>query len=180
MLEYYPIYGDFQDGKLSTIIQFYAIPVAYDNNNYYNSKTGIYSYKHTRLYEGYDGYAFKTQLDAEYNGLRNGLTMALKEDCTHIVLHTNASKVIDNILDACNDDSESESSTVSVLSLETQDLHDIVMELLYEFDSIGFSCLEPNILVQFEEYVQNMSQMSSALKGMALTNNTSGTDYEMM
>ena len=167
MVEYYPIYGDFKDGKQSTIIQFYAVPADSYLNNYHQSKTGIYSWNHARLYESYDMSAFKDQRAAEYNALRNGLVVALREGHTHVVLHTNASKLIENILAEVNADDEDDSNSISSnMSIETHDLHDIVMDLLYECDSVGFHQFEPRVLVEFEQYVSNMLTMTSSIKAV--------------
>jgi ribonuclease HI len=174
-MSYVPLRGDFTDESNSVIVQFYSVPYAdnynysYDNIMCYNSKVALYSPMQTRLGESYDMHPFKTQILAEYNALRIGLTNAIKMDITNIVLNTDSQRLLDHIIEAYIDDSESESSTLSILSLDAEDLHDEVIDLLDEFDIVAYRYLSRHTMLQFEDHVNSYMRMNNSFKSMGVS-----------
>jgi ribonuclease HI len=146
----------------------------------YNSKVALYSPAQTRMGESYDMHPFKTPLLAEYNALRIGLTNAIKMDINNIVFNTDSQRILDHIIESYIDDSESESSDLSVLSCDVEDLHNEVIELMDEFDTVAYRYLSRHIMVQFENHVNDYMRMNNAFKSMEVNNHLSiDTDIDM-
>jgi hypothetical protein len=183
-MSYTPLRGDFTDEKDALLIQFYAQPYDYTgyNNyhvgNYYISKVGIYSPSQTRLYEACDNHPFRCKLMAEYNALRIGLVEAIKMDVANIVFNTDSHKLMDHIIEAFIDDSESESSTLSVMSHDVEDLHDQVCDLLEQFDKIGYRYLDTNVMLAFEKYVNDNMALSRSMQQMSVASFTEDMEID--
>jgi hypothetical protein len=182
-MSYTPLRGDFKDEKDALIIQAYSQLYDYTgyNNyhtsNYYISRIGIYSPVHTRIYEACDNHPFRCKLMAEYNALRIGLTHAAKAGATNIVFNTDSQKLIDQLIEAFVDDSESENSALSVLSHDVEDVHDEVCQLLEEFDVIAYRFLDLSIITAFEKYVNDNTILSNSMKNLSVS---SGKNYDDM
>jgi hypothetical protein len=184
-MAYTPLRGDFGDEKDALIIQFYAMPydcTGYNNylhDNYYISKAGIYSPAHARIYEACDNHPFRCPIMAQYNALRIGLTHAAKIRANKIVINTDGQKIIEHLIEAFLDDSESESSTLSVMSQDIEDIHDEVCDLLEEFDSIAYRLLDRTIMSAFEKYVNDNMALNASMKHLSMSVPTTTCDMEI-
>lgn len=173
-MSYTPLRGDFKDEKDALIIQAYSQPYDYTgyNNyhigNYYISKVGIYTPTHSRMYEACDNHPFRCKLMAEYNALRMGVEYASKLGATNIVFNTDSQKLIDQMIEAFVDDSESESSEISVLSHDVEDLHDEVCQLLEDFDAIAYRFLDRSIMIAFEKYVSENMAFNKSMQNLSI------------
>ena len=175
---YIPLRGEFQDVKTATIIQFYH--EGYQSTPpdiktaYYYSKIGIYTPAQTIIAEIADNYLFKEPIHAAYNAARRGLEAALKEDIDNIVLHTDAVRVMDNIIaEYTDDDYESD------ICAEAKELHDEVIDLLDEFEIVGFRCLDIGVIKAFEDHVHTNLQMALAINGLSLYSASSAASNTM-
>ncbi len=177
-MAYIPLRGDFKDEKDAIIIQAYSIPYDYTgyNNyhvgNYYISKIGVYTSSQTRIYEACDNHPFRCKLIAEYNALRIGLEQAAKINATNVVINIDSQKLVEQLIEAFVDDSESENSELSVLSHDVEDLHDEVCQLLEEFDVIGYRLLERTVIIAFEKYVNDAITLNASMHNMSVKTDT--------
>jgi hypothetical protein len=184
-MSYIPLRGDFNDESDALIIQSYANLYDYTgyNNyhvgNYYISKMGLYTPAQRRLYEAYDNHPFRCKLMAEYNALRLGLVHAATLNANKIVINTDSEKLINQLIEAFVDDSESENSVLSVLSHDVEDLHDEVCQLLEEFDGIGCRLLDKNIMLAFEKYVSDNTALNKSMQNLSVETHQISEDMEM-
>jgi hypothetical protein len=174
-MSYTPLRGDFKDEKDALIIQAYSQPynyTGYNNyfvNNYYISKAGLYSPTHARLYEACDNHPFRCKLMAEYNALRIGLTNAIKLNATNVVINVDSHQLINQLIEAFVDDSESENSKLSVLSQDVEDLHDEVCELFEEFDVIAYRFLDHSVIIAFESFVNDNMILTNFMQNLSVS-----------
>ena len=168
---YIPLCGEFQDVSIASIIQFYHeahINTPYDiQTPHYYSKVGMYTPAQTIIKEIADGYLFKEQIHAAYNALRIGLKYVLEEDIYNIVLHTDAVQIMDNIIMDYLD-GEHVSTTTNMCN-EARELHDEVVELLDEFDTVGFRCLDIGMIKAFEGHVHSSIELMGAMQSLSVT-----------
>ena len=174
-MAYTPLRGDFKDESNALIIQAYVVPyncTGYNNyflDNYYISKVGIYSPGHVRLYEACDNHPFRCKLMAEYNALRIGLVHAAKMGASNVVINTDSEKLINQLIEAFVDDSESENSALSVLSHDVEEIHDEVCESLEEFECIAYRFLSREIMMAFEKYVADTAVLNASMHNLSMS-----------